>query len=236
MSHRFVVGPGSIAGDRASLDGDQARQIATVLRLEPGERVVLVSDGEEVEVVLDRVGPRSVEGAVVARGPASAEPRVKLVLALPVLKGDRTEEVIAAVTQLGVARIVPYVSARSVVREVGDAKRRRWLRVATEAAETCRRGRVPEIAPLAVWPALFDALPAPVLVAWEGERERALADALRATDVLSLVIGPEGGLEDDEVSGARERGATTVSLGRRNLRSETAAIAAVALAMAALDP
>ncbi|MGH2499227.1 MAG: RsmE family RNA methyltransferase [Candidatus Limnocylindria bacterium] len=235
MSHRFVVGPGSIAGGRAALDGEQARQIATVLRLEPGERVVLVCEGDEVEVVLDRVGPRSVEGAVVARGPAPAEPRVRLVLALSVLKGDRTEAVIASVTQLGVAGIAPYVSARSVVRDVGEAKRRRWLRVATEAAETSRRGRVPEIAPLATWPALFDALPAPVLVAWEGERQRALADALTATDVISLVIGPEGGLEDDEVTRARERGATTVSLGRRNLRSETAAVAAVAQAMAALD-
>lgn len=235
MSHRFVVPPEAIAEGRATLSGEQARQVASVLRLSAGDHVVLVTEGQEIEVVLERVGPRAVEATVLDRRPAAGEPRIALTLALPVLKGDRTEEVIEAVTQLGAASIVPYVSARSVVREVGDAKRRRWEKVAREAAETARRGRVPELRALLRWHDLFAALPTPVLVAWEGERDRALADALAPTGALSLVIGPEGGLEDAEVALARERGATTVSLGLRNLRSETAAVAATAVVLAALD-
>lgn len=235
MSHRFFVSADAIDGGRASLRGEQARQIATVLRLAPGERVVLVAGGEELEASLERVDPREVEAAIVERRAPAAEPRVALTLALPILKGDRTEEVIEAVTQLGVSALVPYVSARSVVREAGPAKRRRWEKVAREAAETSRRGRVPGIAETVEWARLFDVLPAPIVVAWERERDRALTDALAPSERLSLVVGPEGGLEEAEVVFAREHGAVTASLGRRSLRSEAAAIAAVAVAMSILD-
>lgn len=229
MSHRFFVPPDAVRDDRAVLRGDQARQIASVLRLEAGDRVLLLRDGEELEVVLGAVGPSQVEGRIVARRPAGGEPRLRLTLALPLLRGDRSEEVVEAVTQLGVARIVPFVSARSVARHLSDARRARWVRIARESAETARRGRAPEIGPLRPWDALMAELEPPVVVAWEEERERRLADVVDARlPALSLAIGPEGGLTEDEVRLARERGARVVSLGARNLRSETAAIAAVA--------
>jgi 16S rRNA (uracil1498-N3)-methyltransferase len=85
------------------------------------------------------------------------------------------------------------------------------------------------------WDRLFDALDAPVLVAWESEALVHLEDALPRAPQLSVVIGPEGGIDLDEIEIARARHAITVSLGRRNLRSETAATAAVARAMAILD-
>jgi len=138
------------------------------------------------------------------------------------------------VTQLGVAGIVPFVSARSVVRELTPAKHERWRRIAQESAETARRGRIPEIGECVGWDRLFDVLEPPTLVAWESEPTRRLVDAVPEGD-LSLVIGPEGGLDAIEVELARARGAVIVSLGWRNLRSETAAIAAVAQVMAVLD-
>jgi 16S rRNA (uracil1498-N3)-methyltransferase len=127
---------------------------------------------------------------------------------------------------------VPFTSSRSVVRTLSDVKRARWERIAREAAETARRGRVPSIEPVRAWADLFAALPAPVFVAWESERRARLRDVLPATArALSLVIGPEGGIADDEIKLARGSGAISVSLGARNLRSETAAIAAVVLVM-----
>jgi len=230
--HRFFVTPETLRADRVTLSGAQARQIATVLRLRAGDEVALVADGAEAVVALEAVRPTSVTGVVRERGFTPAEPTVALTLALPVLRGDRDEEVVEAVTQLGVSRIVPFTSARSVVRGLSEAKRARWERIAREAAETARRGRVPTIEPARVWTDVFAALPAPVFVAWEAERRVRLRDALPATArALSLAIGPEGGIAEDEVALARERGAVTVSLGGRNLRSETAAIAAVALVM-----
>ena len=231
--HRFFVERGAIAAERAALHGDQARQIAGVLRLVPGDRIVLLEEGDEVEVRLDRVTASEVSGTVVARRPARAEPRVRLSLALPLLRGDRSEEVVEAVTQLGVAKIVPFTSERSVVRDLSQVKRERWQRIAQESAETARRGRVPQIVPPVSWTGVFEHLESPVLIAWEEERETHLVRAFaRAVPALSLVIGPEGGISAEEIATARSRGARTVSLGVRNLRSETAAIAAVALVLA----
>ena len=230
--HRFFVDDDPAPG--ALLRGAQAHQIANVLRLSPGEEIAVVRDGFESIVVLDAVSPSEVRGHVTGRRSLDTELRVALTLALLILRGDRTEEVIEAVTQLGVSRIVPYVSSRSVVRALGPAKRERWARVARESAETARRGRIPTIDDCRDWVALFDALGPGALVAWEGERERGLAAAV-PQGPLALVIGPEGGLDVTEVALARARGAVTVSLGPRNLRSETAAIAAVAQLVGRLD-
>ena len=233
MTHRFFVD--EEVGEAVVLHGDQAHQIANVLRLRAGDPITLVRDGVESSVVIESVDADQVRGRCISKRPVGAEPRVRLTLALPILRGDRTEEVIEAVTQLGVSRIVPFVSTRSIVRSLPDAKRQRWTRVAREAAETARRGRVPAIDEPREWDRLFDALDAPVLVAWESEVLVRLGDAVPDTTQLSLVIGPEGGLSMEEVALAREHDAVTVSLGRRNLRSETAATAAVAQVMAILD-
>jgi 16S rRNA (uracil1498-N3)-methyltransferase len=233
MTHRFFVEEDVL--EEVALHGEQAHQIANVLRLGAGEQIKLIRNGVEALVVLESVDTNEVRARCISKRSVDAEPRVLLTLALPILRGDRTEEVIEAVTQLGVSRIVPFVSARSVVRTLAPTKRERWARVAREAAETARRGRVPTIDEPREWDRLLGALDAPVLVAWESEVLVDLRDAVPQADRLSLVIGPEGGLSMEEVALARAHDAVTVSLGRRNLRSETAAIAAVAQVMAALD-
>src|SRR6266540_2023141 len=189
--HRFFVEPTALSGDQATLSGPQARQIAAVLRLRPGDEVTLVSGGEEVVVALESVSASRVAGRILKRRAASGEPRVPIALGLPLLRGDRSEEVIEAVTQLGGAR---------------------------------------------EWDELLATLRAPVLVAWERETAMKVRYAIPANAAsLSLVVGPEGGLTEDEIVRARKRGAVTVSLGARNLRSETAAVAAVALVIEALE-
>lgn len=233
MTHRFFVEED--VADGVVLRGEQAHQIANVLRLKAGEEITLVRDGVESKVVIESVDAAQVRGRCISQRPVDAEPRVRLTLALPILRGDRTEEVIEAVTQLGVSRIVPFVSTRSIVRSLPDAKRDRWTKVAREAAETARRGRIPRIDEPHPWDRLFDALDAPVLVAWESEVLVKLHGAVPPTTQLSLVIGPEGGLSTEEIALARGHRAITVSLGPRNLRSETAATAAVAQVMAILE-
>jgi len=233
VSHRFFVEQD--VTEEVVLRGEQAHQIANVLRIKAGEQIMLVRNDVESLVVVDSVDPDRVRGRCISKRSVAAEPRVRLTLALPILRGDRTEEVIEAVTQLGVSRIVPFVSARSVVRSLPDAKRERWMRVARESAETARRGRIPMIDEPRKWDRLFDALDAPVLVAWETEVLVKLRDAVPDAAQLSLVIGPEGGFAMEEIVLARAHDAVTVSLGPRNLRSETAAIAAVALLMDAAE-
>jgi 16S rRNA (uracil1498-N3)-methyltransferase len=234
--HRFIVRAALLNEDAVVLDGSHARQIALVLRMKTGDEITLVAGGFEARAVLETVEPDRVVARIRERGGASTESRVALTLGLPLLRGDHSEEVVEAVTQLGVARVLPYVSTRSVARALGDAKRLRWERIARESAETARRGQAPAIGTLRTWDELFGVLPRPVLVAWEGEHELRLRDAIpHDVTELSVVVGPEGGLSDQEIDVARENGATVVSLGRRNLRAETAAIAAVAITMDALD-
>jgi 16S rRNA (uracil1498-N3)-methyltransferase len=233
LTHRFFVDDDVV--DQVVIGGEQAHQIANVLRLKAGDQITLVRNGVESEVMLESVDAAEVRGRCVGKRSVDAEPRVRLTLALPILRGDRTEEAIEAVTQLGVSRIVPFVSSRSIVRALSDAKRERWTRVAREAAETARRGRVPTIDEPRQWDGLFEALDAPVLVAWEGEALTKLGDAVPETKRLSFVIGPEGGLAIEEIVLARAHDAITVSLGPRNLRSETAAVAAVAVVIASLE-
>jgi 16S rRNA (uracil1498-N3)-methyltransferase len=233
MTHRFFVDED--VAEEVVLGGEQAHQIANVLRLKAGEAITLVRNNVEAQVVLESVDAAQVRGRCISKRSVDVDPRVRLTLALPILRGDRTEEVIEAVTQLGVSRIVPFVSSRSVVRSLADAKRERWMRVAREAAETARRGRVPSIEETRDWEKLFDVLEAPVLVAWESEVLVKLHDAVPKTAQLSLVIGPEGGLSMEEIVLARKHEAVTVSLGPRNLRSETAAISAVSQVIAILE-
>ena len=234
--HRFIVRRAALAQDSVALEGAHARQIAVVLRMQPGDEITLVAGGEEARAVIESIALERVVARIRDRVVAAAEPRVELTLALPLLRGDRSEEVVEAATQLGVARIVPFVSTRSVVRALGDAKRDSWERIARESAETARRGKAPDVGALQTWEQLFGVLPRPIVVAWEGERDNRLRDAL-PTDLVafSLVIGPEGGLEDEEIALARANDALVVSLGRRNLRAETAAIAAVAIAIDILE-
>ncbi len=230
MTHRFVV------GKDLALSTDQARQISSVLRLAPGDEIVLLADGEEIEYRLESVSATAASGTALRRRRSDGEPRVRLVLALPLLRGEHSELVLESATQLGVARFVPYTSSRSVVRELGAEKRRRWERIVREAVETSGRARVPEIAPVMRWGTLFEELEGDTIVAWEEERETRLGDAIpRDPEAVSLVIGPEGGFTADESALAVRTGAAVVSLGRRPLRAETAAIAAVAELMGALD-
>lgn len=232
--HRFFVDRDAVLGDLATLVADQARQIASVLRLPVGTEVILVLDGRDLLVRLASVNSRQVSGTVIARSLNSAEPTLSLTLALPLLRGDHSEEVLEAVTQLGVSRIVPFVSERSVVRELSTSKRERWERIARESAETARRGRVPTIDPLSPWSDLLALLPKPVIVAWENEGTGMISD-VTVKDEASLVIGPEGGFTEGEIDLARDGGAAVVSLGPRNLRSETACIAGVAIVISASE-
>jgi 16S rRNA (uracil1498-N3)-methyltransferase len=238
--HRFFVPPDTVGADEVRLGGDLAHQIVRVLRLRRGSRVVLLnSRREEYDVELLEVGAEQVTGRIVGRRDASREPILHLTLALALLKGDHFDEVLEGATQLGVAVVRPFVSERCVVREVSAQKAQRWQRIAAEAAETARRTIVPEIAELVAFADLCRSAEeyAGFIVPWEGERSRTLHGALREIRVaqariesprLLLAIGPEGGLTHEEALLAEEHGGVVVTLGPRILRSEIAAVAAVA--------
>lgn len=227
--------------DSLVVDEGDAHHLVRVLRLRPGERVV-ASDGRgrwRACRIAGSVGPGAGASAPAAPGRVlleadgpvhdDVEPPSPVTVAFAPVKGDRPEWVVQKLTELGVDRIVVLRTARSVVRWDGGRAERaleRLGRVAREAAAQSRRSRLPSVQGVWSLGQLGDALaPEPVALADPGGGE--LPHALRA-----LAVGPEGGWEDAERSGA---GLPSVGLGPTVLRAETAAVAAGTLLCALRD-
>jgi 16S rRNA (uracil1498-N3)-methyltransferase len=227
---RVHLPPERIEAGRGRLTPEARHYLADVLRLGPGARVE----------VFDGVGgryPGTLEEGLetVALGPReesrAGAPEIALLFALA--KGEKVDLVIQKATELGAARIVPFAAARSIVRLAGakaDERALRWRKIAEEAARQCGRADVPAVAAPAALEAALAGLPAGTasFVFHPGGTPLSHADAGGAP-ALAAVVGPEGGLTDDELAACRRAGATAVSLGPRVLRAETAAIVAVAL-------
>jgi len=240
--HRFFVDPAILGGERVTLTGPQAHQVGRVLRLKPGDRIVLVDgEGRESVVRLDEVRSSAVSGAVEVVQPSRPEPSLTLTLYQALVPRDRFETVLQKGTEVGISRFVPTWCERSIVPggdRIDEKRLERWRRIVTEAAEQCERGIVPEVAPLLRFAdALAEAVATgPTLVAWERERERSvqagLHEALAADgQSLGLMVGPEGGFSAIEIELVREAEVLTISLGPRILRTETAGPILAALAL-----
>jgi 16S rRNA (uracil1498-N3)-methyltransferase len=234
-TYRFFVDPGALRDGRLRLeDAELAHQIGAVLRLGPGERVVLLDgEGWQYVVLLERVDRRgALEGAVERREPAEgAEPRTDLTLYLPLIRPERFEWALQKGAELGVSAFVPTVCARGIA-EGGPAARKleRWRKILREAAEQARRGRLPSLEPPLPFAEACSraAATGPALLLWEQGGAQSLRAVLRGHDIRprSILSGPEGGLSEEERRAADEHGIIAVSLGPRTLRAETAPIVA----------
>jgi 16S rRNA (uracil1498-N3)-methyltransferase len=231
MTHRFWVAGEQLDAEQVRFTQEQAHQLRSVLRLRSGDQV-RVFDGLNMAdrlVELTDAGTGRVVGEV-AQPP---EPRTRLSVFPALLQRDKFEVVLQKLTEVGAAAITPVITARSLVREAPDARRyARWRAILREAAEQCGRGVVPEL--LAVEPlwAALEGADGRLVVAYEGERQRELRDALAEhPSVVSILVGPEGGYTSDEVDCARRQGAEVVTLGPRVLRTETASPLLAALVL-----
>jgi 16S rRNA (uracil1498-N3)-methyltransferase len=239
MPHRFFIDPANITPPTVTLGGDIARQLKTVLRMLPGETIVVLDNsGREYTVTLTEVEKQSVRGQIIAQRICPAEPGLHLTLYQGTLKAQKFEWVLQKGTELGVSRFVPVICQRSVVNkaEAVAGKYARWADIIREAAEQSGRGRLPELAPAMPWPdAVRDAQSAALaLIPWEeAPAEHTLRAAIDASVSGSIVlfIGPEGGFSAPEVALAQAGGVQAVTLGPRILRAETAGLAACAAIM-----
>jgi 16S rRNA (uracil1498-N3)-methyltransferase len=243
MTRRFYVGPGMLARAELSMEGPIAHRLAKVLRLRAGESVVFFDgNGEDALVRLDDVSDRRVNATVLDRRAGPAESLTAVHLYQSITKGERFEWLVEKATEIGVARIVPLVAARAVVKTPAQGNRNdRWRRIAVEAAEQCGRS----IVPLIEEPQTFEAAlagPGVVLLPYEDAEATAPniasilhqeIDAVFAARAVSILIGPEGGYEATEVERAITAGAHVVTLGQRVLRSETAGLVSATLVMQA---
>lgn len=238
MMTRFFVDPGELQSNFLVLTGENA-QHAKVLRLKNGEEV-LVCDGEGTECMcmVSDVSPGQISLVVKKRQASQTEARVAVSIYMAFPKGDKLEHVIQKATELGAYEIVAFPSARCVSRPDEKSlkkKLERWQKIAASAAEQSGRGRIPEVIILESYSqALGRAAQADqALLFYENEQAKTLHMALEEKEwkTVSLMTGPEGGLEPSEVTRAMDAGMQVCTLGKRILRCETAPLCALSAVM-----
>lgn len=225
MSQRFFSDQ-PITGDEATLADSEAHHLIHVLRVSTGDRVVLFDgSGCEFDASVARITRRDVQFDILARREVDRESPTHLTLAVPLPKGDRSRWLVEKAVELGVARIIPLITARSTSgKEKGVEK---LDRAVIEASKQCGRNRLLEIAAPLKFEELLRAAPGDArrIIAHPSEAE-SLVPA--ASSKVITAIGPEGGFTDDEICAAMSAGWLVMSLGPRILRVETAALALAA--------
>jgi 16S rRNA (uracil1498-N3)-methyltransferase len=235
---RFFVTPEQMQPEFLVLTGENA-QHAKVLRLKNGEEV-LVCDGQGREALctISDVSPGQISLVVKKRQESETEAAVRVSVYMAYPKADKLEHVIQKATELGAHEIVAFPSARCVSRPDEKSLRKkveRWQKIAASAAEQSGRGRIPQVVTLASYSeALKRAAQADLAILfYENEHAVTLKMALSASAYhsVSLLTGPEGGLEEREVEQARNAGLQVCTLGKRILRCETAPLCALSAVM-----
>jgi 16S rRNA (uracil1498-N3)-methyltransferase len=224
-------------GDTVSLEAERLNYVARVLRLKPGVQLTVFNgQGGEYSAQLESVSKRNASLIIGAFNNRDCESPLSLTLVQGISRGERMDYTIQKATELGITRIVPVFTQRSMVSLDGERLEKRqqhWQGVVRSACEQCGRNRLP---------AIETALALPEYLEQDVTGTKLLLDPL-ANDSLHvmsapgnnthLLIGPEGGLDDQEHASARAQGYTGIRLGPRVLRTETAAVACIA-AMQAL--
>ena len=233
---RFFVTPEELSGQSIQLTGENAKH-AKVLRLKQ-EEMVLVCDGRGEECLCRVEDPEGYLLRILERRPSSSEASVRVSVYMAFPKADKLEHVIQKATELGAVEIVAFPSERCVSKPDDKSlkkKLERWQKIAASAAEQSGRGVIPQVVVLDSYvSALKRAVQADkALLFYEHENTVTLHDALDSGpwNSVSLLTGPEGGLEEREVQKALDAGLTVCTLGRRILRCETAPLCALSAVM-----
>ena len=234
--HRFFVP--QLYNEEMYIEGVDARHISKVLRMQPGAQLQIVSDdGVSAMAEITAIDSERVTVRCLEKLAESHEPRVKLVLAQGLAKGEKMDFIIQKAVEMGAYSVIPVAMEHSVVRLDGAKaakKVERWQKIAESAAKQSKRDIIPEVQPVQSMGEMLAKCDCQTkIIAYECEDRLSLKAALRAGEAaggiseLLLIIGPEGGISEAELEQARQAGAVPVSLGRRILRAETAGLVAI---------
>ncbi len=223
------LSPGIIA-----ITGEKAHYLATVLRCKPGDPLIIKdSRGNAFASRIVDLGKKEISVEITGRAESGKESPLSLILVQGLLKGEKMDLVIQKTTELGVRDIRPVVTGRSQVRTT--RKTDRWKKIAEEASRQSGRDRIPDVREPVTLAEFLGESDRHGIILWEGGGQplkRALASAAAESNAapFHILIGPEGGFSATEVEEASGRGFLVCSFGKRILRAETAAIAAVSIA------
>ncbi len=237
--HRFFAGKDAFADGKVYIRGGDVAHITRVLRLKNGDSVT-VCDGAGMDYicVVDSADKDTVVLNITESVSCDTESETSITLYQGIPKSDKMDFIIQKCVELGVKKIVPVETARIVAKvKDGDKKIARWQRIAEEAAKQCGRGVIPEIGEVCSFSEAIKASHTLRLMPYECERDGLLSETLKFVSKgadIGIYIGPEGGFDKAEADLAVASGVTTVTLGKRILRCETAGLATVVAVMYAL--
>ncbi len=237
--HRFFTN--EIQPNTAVVRGDDVKHIAKVLRLRAGDAVQLCDgQGNECDASIASVSSDAVTFDTQPWRKAATEPKTEITLFQCLPKAGKMETIIQKCVELGACGFVPVQSERCVVvlKPPYEGRIERWQRVSEEAAKQSRRGVIPKV----MLPVALDKLDFAgfdtVLAAYENEQTVSLKTALREQcgAKIAIIVGPEGGFSEAEIETLKQKGARSVSLGTRILRTETAGMAMTAQILYEVEP
>lgn len=220
------------SGELVDLEEGPSRHLGRVLRMQPGRELILFNGtGGEFSARIHSLDKKTVTTEVGTHEPENRESPLNLELAIGLSRGERMDWVLQKATELGVSRISPLFTERTEVKLSGDRLEKKlghWRQVLISACEQCQRNRLPELnapATLDNWLARNDCDLSLVL----HHRDSQSLPEAEAPESLALLVGPEGGLSEEEIDRARSAGCKPLTLGPRVLRTETAPVAAISL-------
>ncbi|MFZ3064250.1 MAG: RsmE family RNA methyltransferase [Nitrospirota bacterium] len=231
----FFIDSKNIVDNQVAISDTALKHITKALRLGKGDRIWLGDERKKRYLIeLTEVDYKKATGRILETKEVSDAPAVEVILLQSVLKGEKMDILIQKAAELGVSKVIPVITERTIVKFSESripSKEKRWQSIAREASQQSGRWDVPEIAPITDFKYIFEKIGKVDLglILWENECENRLKTVLRryksdSVKRISAFIGPEGGFAEKEIELARENGFISVSMGDLILRAETAAI------------
>ena len=244
--YHFFVSPDQVGDREITIEGSDVNHIRNVLRMKPGEQVMLCTgqDSREYRCEITEITETYVRAGILEVKENGAELPSRLYLFQGLPKSDKMELIIQKAVELGVYEVVPVVTRRTVVKldeKKEEARRKRWNAISESAAKQSKRMLIPNISPVMdfrralEYAGSLDVKLIPYELAEDMGKTRKIMEDIRPGQSVGIFIGPEGGFEEAEVELAMEKGVVPVTLGKRILRTETAGLALLAVLMFHLE-
>lgn len=244
--HRFYVNEKQIHDNLITIIGSDVNHIKNVLRMRCGDELVICNgQGKDYYCIINRVSDGEIEAKIDFAKDTGSELQTKITLFQGLPKSDKMELIIQKAVELGVYEVVPVTMARCVVKNTDKKKEEkkllRWQAIAESAAKQSHRGIIPKVRPIMSFKEAINYASKMDLSLLPYENEKGMEATREAIFKLKdcqsagIIIGPEGGFEEAEVKLAKDHGIIPISLGRRILRTETAALATLSMMILYLE-
>jgi len=228
---KFFVDKNNIGEKNIEITGDDAKHISAVLRAKVDEEII-ICDGYGTDYLCRLIGinKKQVLAEIIKKYENKNEPELKITLYQGLPKGDKMELVIQKCVEIGVDKIIPVITDNTVIKigEKAEKKSLRWNKISEAAAKQCGRGKIPRVDKIL---SFKDAVKASkildnAIIPYENERKTSIKEFVKSFNgkSIGIFIGPEGGFSENEINLCKENDITSVSLGKRILRTETAGL------------